>query len=388
MPVSAYALAHVGRAAPRRARSSPTAPRRACARRPPRGSRTAPAGTASRRRPRTVLDRALRIDDPAERRQRHAQRDAVLGQHLLRGDLDRLRTQVEALDLDLAVDRPEGVPARREPLHEPALDVEQARLVVLDHGLGDVDVALAREHREVARRDLRLARHVDALDLDAGRDLPEHARLPRTHQVRTGRPSRLTMATSSALRLDRLEHLSREIRPRRLEHGVALRREFGAHDLVQLDRKRRAAGRTDGGGPGSSTRSNRPLRVRKARSPSFTVTTQHQQVPVHGTSPSLAFRRLPAQAWLRASRMWVPDAASRGTGGPGLEPAQGDGRTHPPAREARRPNGGPGTLRGRYPPRRRAGLTVSWCGEKEPFGRSTGPRLKRASGPLHWVKSA
>ena len=96
-------------------------------------------------------DHALRIDDPAERGERHAQRDAVLGQHLLRGDLHRLRTQVEALDLDLAARRPERVPARREPLDEPALDIEQARLVVLDHVLGHERVALARDHREMAR---------------------------------------------------------------------------------------------------------------------------------------------------------------------------------------------------------------------------------------------
>ena len=79
-------------------------------------------------------DRALRIDDAAERGERHPQRDAVLGQHLLGGDLHRLRTQVEALDLDPAADRPERVAARRQPLHQPALDVEQAGLVVLDHG--------------------------------------------------------------------------------------------------------------------------------------------------------------------------------------------------------------------------------------------------------------
>ena len=83
-------------------------------------------------------DDPLGIDDPAERRERHAQRDAVLGQHLLRGDLDRLRPQIEALDLDLAADRPVRVPAGREPLHQPALDIEQAGLVVLDHRLGHV----------------------------------------------------------------------------------------------------------------------------------------------------------------------------------------------------------------------------------------------------------
>jgi hypothetical protein len=39
--------------------------------------------------------------------------------------------------------------------------------------------------------------------------------------------------------------------------------------------------------------------------------------------------------------------------------------------------------RGRYPPRRRAGLTVSGTSDR-PFGQPTGPRLKRASGPLQW----
>ena len=53
-------------------------------------------------------DDPLGVDHPAKRRQGHPQRDAILGQHLLRGDLDRLRTQVEPLDLDLAAGDPEG----------------------------------------------------------------------------------------------------------------------------------------------------------------------------------------------------------------------------------------------------------------------------------------
>jgi hypothetical protein len=55
--------------------------------------------------------------------------------------------------------------------------------VVLDHVLDHQRVALARNHRQVARLDPRVGCHVDALDLDAGRDLPEHTRLPWTHQV-------------------------------------------------------------------------------------------------------------------------------------------------------------------------------------------------------------
>jgi len=51
--------------------------------------------------------------------------------------------------------------------------------------------------------------------------------------------------------------------------------------------------------------------------------------------------------------------------------------------EARRSKRAPGDPRGRYPPRRRAGLTVSSTSER-PFGQTTGPRLKRASGSLQW----
>ena len=99
-----------------------------------------------------MRDDPLRIDDPAERRQGHAQRDAVLGQHLLRGDLDRLRTKIEALDLDLAADDPERVPAGREPLHQPALDIEQAGFVVLDHRFRhDGRARCARSSRDAAR---------------------------------------------------------------------------------------------------------------------------------------------------------------------------------------------------------------------------------------------
>ena len=59
--------------------------------------------------------------------------------------------------------------AGREPLSEPAFDIKQARLVVLDHDLGEVRVALARHHLEVARIDPRRDGHVDALDVDPER---------------------------------------------------------------------------------------------------------------------------------------------------------------------------------------------------------------------------
>ena len=57
-------------------------------------------------------------------------------EHLLRRYLDGLGTQIEALDLDLVSNRPEGVPARRKPLHEPALDIEQTGFMVLDDRFG------------------------------------------------------------------------------------------------------------------------------------------------------------------------------------------------------------------------------------------------------------
>jgi hypothetical protein len=107
--------------------------------------------------------------------------------------------------------------------------------VVLDHGLGEVLVVRAVHHHEVARRDLRLARHVDALDIDSGHDLPEGARLPRPDQVHRPAVEAHDRELAGA-RLDELEQLGREIGPRRLEHGELVGREFCAHDVVELDR--------------------------------------------------------------------------------------------------------------------------------------------------------
>src|ERR1051325_909310 len=77
---------------------------------------------------------------------------------------------------------------------------------------------------------------------------------------------------------------------------------------------------------------------------------------------------------------------SRQHGGPRLEPAAISGtRIRSPRRcPARRREGEPGIARGRYPPRRKAGLTVSRLGRKA-FGSTTGPRLKCAPGPLHGI---
>jgi hypothetical protein len=55
-----------------------------------------------------------------------------------------VRTQVEPLDLDLAIDCPERMTPRLQPLDEPAVDIEQTRLVALDHCISNVWITLAR----------------------------------------------------------------------------------------------------------------------------------------------------------------------------------------------------------------------------------------------------
>ncbi len=248
------------------------------------------------------------------------------------------------------------MPARREPLHEPALDEQQARLVVLDHMLGDQRVALARNHRQVPRLHLRVAGHVDALDLDAGHDLPEHADLPRRHQVR--RPAvEADDRHLLGLGLDHLEQLRREIAACRLEHGKTIGRVLGAHDLVPLDRELLA--RIE---QGVAARLEHPLEPAVARQEGTLAVlhrhAQHQQGPVHNTSPSLAARD-DRTTWLQFRGCGSRTRASRKDGGPGLEPMPSGGRARPfavPQHDARAAN--PSSAR-RYPPRHRVGLTVS-----------------------------
>ena len=82
-------------------------------------------------------------------------------------------------------------------------------------------------------------------------------------------------------------------------------------------------------------------------------------------------------------RTRVPDASSRGNGGPRLERGGPAGTPLLSPNRGLTSKGGPGDPRRRYPPRRRAGLTVSGS-DGRPFGQATGPRLKRASGSLQW----
>ena len=128
--------------------------------------------------------RLLRVGDLGEGGQRHADADAVLGQDLLRRHLERLRSQIDLGDLHRAADLPEGVPARRQPLFQLAVDHEQARLVRLDHRERD-DARAARrvELVEVALGNAQLALGVDQFDIDAGQRSPVGARGVRRDEM-------------------------------------------------------------------------------------------------------------------------------------------------------------------------------------------------------------
>ena len=84
-----------------------------------------------------VLDRGRgldRIDDLVLGRDVDAQRDAVAGQDLLAGDVDRLAAQVDDLDRRLAGHRPEHVRTRRQQAQVGAVGKQQA-----DMALADID---------------------------------------------------------------------------------------------------------------------------------------------------------------------------------------------------------------------------------------------------------
>ena len=192
-----------------------------------------------------------------------------------------------------------------------------------------------------------------------------------------GRPSRLTMATSSALRLDRLEHLGRQIRPRRLEHGVAIGRKLGAHDVMQLDRSSRS-GSNSRCRPGPSTRSNRPLRVQEG---ALAVLHRHAQHQKAGSWHVSFVGRAACRAGLGCvsrirSRTRLPERSA----GRGLSLRDSGHARASHARTRRCANGGPGIAQA-VSAAAQAGLTVSGS-DGVPCGRTAGPRLKRASGPL------
>ena len=135
------------------------------------------------------------------------------------------------------------------------------------------------------------------------------------------------MATSSALRLDRLEQRGGQLRPRRLEDGVAIGRELGAHDQMDLDRER--AQRVE---HAVAAGLEHPLEPAVARQEGALAVlyrhAQHQKMPVHGTSPSLAAGSA-ARPGFSFTRTGIRTRASRGRGGPGLQPARDDGPSRP-----------------------------------------------------------
>ncbi len=180
--------------------------------------------------------RLLRVGDLGEGGQRHADADAVLGQDLLRRHLERLRPQIDLGDLHRAPDLPEGVPARRQPLLQLAVDHQQARLVRLDHREGD-DARAARrvELVEVALGNAQFGLGVDQLDVDAGQRLPVSARRVRRHEV-LGLAVERDNGDLGRAGLHDLEILLGYRRVRPVQQQRALRGDLGAHDLHHLDR--------------------------------------------------------------------------------------------------------------------------------------------------------
>ena len=111
------------------------------------------------------------------------------------------------------------------------------------------------------------------------RSRPSSRRAPAMDAIRcTGRPSRLTMAISFAF-------VSTASNSAAASSGrAAFTRRSDPPGTRRAPPRTarpsaRAADRAAGAGPGSSTRSSRPLRVSNARSPSFTVTRSIRQMP-------------------------------------------------------------------------------------------------------------
>jgi hypothetical protein len=124
-----------------------------------------------------------RVGDAVEGRQRDAQRDAVPGQDLLGGDLDRLGPQIDLRDPDGAADLPEGMTTGRELVDEHAVDEEQADLVRLDDRERDQRRTRQVELVEVTGLDCEHGPGVDQLALDPRDAGPEGARLQRREEV-------------------------------------------------------------------------------------------------------------------------------------------------------------------------------------------------------------
>src|SRR5262249_55601414 len=176
-----------------------------------------------------------------------------------------------------------------------------------------------------------------------------------------------------------LEQRYYEIRPRGLEHRVALGGELRAHDVVHLDRE--LAQRIENA---VAARIEHPLEPAVAREEGTLAVlhghAQHHEMPVHGTSPVSPRGTAGRHCFVTRTsgfRTRLPVwAAGRGLSSRGTEGA----RARSPEPKRGRPNAI--TRASRAGGIRRSAEPVTRClgAEEKPFGRSTGPRLKRASG--------
>ena len=121
-------------------------------------------------------------------------------------------------------------------------------------------------------------------------------------------------------RLHRLEQLGRQLRPLRLHHGVALGRELGAHDLEASRPSARRSGSNSRWRPGSEHALVAAVAQQEGALAILHRHTQNQKNASHFTPPSIRLAAHAAKRRFEIRGTRVPDASSRESGGPGLEP--------------------------------------------------------------------
>ncbi len=138
------------------------------------------------------------------------------------------------------------------------------------------------------RADTRIAGHVDALDIDAGRDLPVGTRLPGRHELHRT-PIEADDGDFVRLRRHELEQHGSKIRPRGVQHRVSLRREFGANNAEHLGRK--LAPRIEQAVTAGFEHALKPAVARQQGALAILHRhMQHQEMPGHGKPPSFTLR--------------------------------------------------------------------------------------------------
>ena len=192
------------------------------------------------------------------------------------------------------------------------------------------------------------------------------------------------MASSSALVSTASNSSAAIVRPRRLEHGVAIGRELGAHDLEHLDRQLALADRTAGGGPGRArARTGRCASGGRARRPSRS--TRSTQIEADSWHVSIQFGLCgnAAKTWLQLRGYGFRTRLPERPAGRGLSP-RGSAGAHrrAPHRGAANGSGTRRSARAISAPAQSRSHGV-WY-ERKAFRPATGPRLKRASGSLQW----